>query len=64
MGFEAESLTVQEDVGSLFIPVIISQPVPEPITVGIVFMDGSATEQSGSQQYLEHFLVRVVSHMK
>ena len=51
MGFEAESLTVQENVGSLFIPVTISQPVPEPITVGIVFMDGSATEQSGSQQY-------------
>ena len=47
MGFKADILTVPEDAGDVFIPVIISQDVHEPITVDILYQDGSAMEQSG-----------------
>ena len=47
MGFEADILTVPEDAGNVFIPVTISQEVPEPITVDILYQNGSAMEQSG-----------------
>ncbi|CAI8020174.1 hypothetical protein GBAR_LOCUS12070 [Geodia barretti] len=46
VGFKADILTVPEDAGDVFIPVTISQDVHQPITVDILYQDGSAMEQS------------------
>ena len=42
--------TVPESAGNIFIPVTIRQPISDPVTVSIVFVDGSATERSGITQ--------------
>ena len=47
MGFEAETRTVQEDGGSIFVDVTIAQEISQPVTLDIVFVDGSAVQQSG-----------------
>ena len=47
MGFEAETRTVQEDGGSIFVDVTIAQEISQPVTVSIVFMDGTAIQRSG-----------------
>ena len=47
VGFEAVVLTVPEDAGNVFIPVTVSQDVLEPITVDILYQDGSAMKRSG-----------------
>ncbi|CAI8036397.1 hypothetical protein GBAR_LOCUS20387 [Geodia barretti] len=46
VGFKADIITVPEDAGDVFIPVTISQDVHEPITVDILYQNGSAMEQS------------------
>jgi hypothetical protein len=46
VGFEAETRTVQEDGGNIFVAVTIAQEISQPVTVGIVFTDGTAIQQS------------------
>ena len=47
VGFEETARTVPESTGNIFIPVTLRQPISDPVTVSIVFVDGSATERSG-----------------
>ena len=47
VGFEAGTLTVSEDVGTIQVAVTLQQDVAIPVTVDIMAVNGTAVEQQG-----------------